>query len=167
MSVPSIPVDLLVFAALATVAIISSIVVVEHKSMVYAAFSLAILGIANAALFAFLGFPFVALFHLSVYVGAAVVFILFSITMLREAPLVDLPARSLALVMSVLVLLSFAAILAVGGIFEIPAATLVSGYRELANTFVTRFWFPLIIAALALIVTLIEAITLARKEVAV
>ena len=48
-----------------------------------------------------------------------------------------------------------------------PAATLVSGYRELANTLVTRFWFPLIIAALALTVTLIEAITLARKEVAV
>jgi len=167
MSVASLPIELIIFSALALIAIIASIVVVEHRSLVYAALALAFLGIANAALFALLGFPFIALFHLAVYVGAAVIFILFFVTMLREAPLVDVPTRALALVMTVIILLLSTVILVSGSIFEMPVATLTAGYRELAGILVTRFWFPLIIAALALIVTLIEAITLARREVMV
>ena len=161
----SLPFEIIAFVILAAVALISSLMIVEHKSLVYAAIFLAILGITNAALFSLLGFTFIALFHLAVYVGAAVVFILFSITMLKETPMMSLPTRVLAFIVTALVVLvAFAAVLTTGIYLGTPAPTLVAGYRELANVLVGRFWFPLLVAALALIVTLIEAITIARRE---
>ncbi|MCX8191418.1 MAG: hypothetical protein N3F06_01250, partial [Nitrososphaerales archaeon] len=67
MNIPNL--DLILFITFGIIAIISSIIVVEHRSLVYAASFLAILGITNAALFILLGYALVALFHLAVYVG--------------------------------------------------------------------------------------------------
>ncbi|MEM3869919.1 MAG: NADH-quinone oxidoreductase subunit J, partial [Candidatus Korarchaeum sp.] len=74
----NLPMDLnpLIFLISAMLALISSLLVVFHRSIVYSAFFLSMVGIANALLFSLLGFPIIALFHLIVYVGAAVTFIL-------------------------------------------------------------------------------------------
>jgi len=150
------------FFALAAVTIVSSILVIAHKSLVYSAFFLGVLGMANAALFALLGFTFVALFHVAVYIGAAVTFILFSITMFEEVPSVERPIRLIAALSAVLIF-----VLLVGTFtlyFNVPFQPGYIEYTELAKLLVERYWFALIIAALTLITTLIEAITLARLE---
>ncbi|MEM1525288.1 MAG: NADH-quinone oxidoreductase subunit J [Nitrososphaerales archaeon] len=159
--------ELIVFIIFAIIAILSSIIVIEHKSLVYAASFLAILGISNAVLFILLGYTLVALFHLAVYVGAAVTFILFSITMLKEAPLTDIPTRVLAMIFTIFILATFTIILINGVYVNIPTPSFIVSYKALANALITKFWFPLLIASLALIVTLIEAITLARREVGI
>jgi NADH-quinone oxidoreductase subunit J len=157
---------LLTFAIIAVITLISAVMVIEHKSLVYAAIFLAILGISNAVLFALLGFIFVALFHLAVYVGAAVVFIIFSITMLKESPLMSIPTRALGLIFTTtMVIIVSIMVLNTDILLNIQVPTLVASYRMLANIIVSKYWFHLIIAAVALSVTLIEAITLARREV--
>ncbi|WP_449461631.1 NADH-quinone oxidoreductase subunit J [Tardisphaera miroshnichenkoae] len=65
---------LIAFAALA----------VSHKSMIYSALFLAFLGLTNAALFFALGYAFVAFVQVVVYVGASVLFLIISVSMLRE-----------------------------------------------------------------------------------
>ncbi len=164
MSVLDIPFDagLMVFIGLATVAVVSSLLVVRHKSIVYSAFFLGILGMANAALFTLLGFAFIAVFYIAVYIGAAVTFILFSVTMYEEAPPVERPIR-IVTVISVL-LTAFLLIGTFGLYFTGSIQPSYVNYRDLASLLAEKYWFALIIAALTLVTTLIEAITLARIE---
>ena len=154
--------SILAFLALAVTAILSSLLVVAHKSLVYSAFFLGVLGMANAALFALLGFTFIALFHVAVYIGAAVTFVLFSVTMFEEAPSVERPIRIVAAftVLAVFLLLATIFALYLGKSFQ-PAYV---NYRDLAALLTQKYWFALIVAALTLVTTLIEAITLARRE---
>ncbi|HKZ88228.1 MAG TPA: NADH-quinone oxidoreductase subunit J [Candidatus Bathyarchaeia archaeon] len=152
----------ILFIVMAAVAVISAILVVEHKSLVYSALFLGILGMANAALFTLLGFNFIALFFVSVYIGAAVTFILFSVSMFEEAPAVERPVRIITLISVIVAAVVLAGVFALyftGGI----QPSYIS-YRVLASLLTEKYGFALIIAALTLVTTLIEAITIARKE---
>lgn len=159
----NLPMDLnpLIFLISAMLALISSLLVVFHRSIVYSAFFLSMVGIANALLFSLLGFPIIALFHLIVYVGAAVTFILFSLVMMREVPTVE-PGLKVAALSSLVL-----AALVLSRIFLSVSAqpSFYLEYRELTSILVERYWFALIVASFALVTTLIEAITLARREV--
>lgn len=150
------------FLVIAAVAVVSAILAVEHKSLTYAAVFLGILGLANASLFVLVGFSFIALFFISVYIGAAVTFIVFSVTMFEEAPKVETPVRVVALVSVVLV----AILLGVGFTLHYSSGVQVSyvSFRDLSALITQKYGFALIIAALTLITTLIEAITIARRE---
>ncbi len=154
---------LIVFFLASGGALISALLVVEHKSIVYASFFLALLGTSNAALFVLLGYPIVSLFHLVVYVGAAVTFILFSVVMLREAPLVEPVARGIALIAALEVLFLFS----VGflPLLKSQSAGGVISLMDISDVLLNKYSFALIVSALALATTMIEAITLARKEV--
>lgn len=156
-------IDIIVFAILGTLAIAFSLLVVEHRSLVYGAISLGFLGIVNAALFALIGFTFIALFHLAVYVGAGVIFILFSVTMFRRAPTVEIRVKRIALVIVTLIAISLAAIFWSYSNISVVAQSI--SYRELSKVFTRDYWFPFLVTAIALVTTLIEGITLARKEV--
>ena len=153
---------ILLFIGLAVLAVVSAILVVQHKSLVYSALFLGILGMANAALFTLLGFNFLALFFISVYIGAAVTFIIFSVSMFDEAPSVERPVRIVAII-SVVV-----AAVIIGGVFAMSFTggiqTSYVSYKELASLLTEKYGFALLIAALTLVTTLIEAITIARKE---
>ncbi len=164
MSVPEFLMDpvALSFMAAAFMTLVSAVAVIWHKSIVYAAFFLSMLGVGNAILMTLLGYPIIALFHLVVYVGAAVTFILFSVVMLREAPLVELKERYLAFI--ALALLIIILLYVFRGYMATHTSSYVS-YKEITALLVEKYWFALVIAAIALVTTLIEAITLARKEV--
>jgi len=155
-------IDIIVFAILGTLAIAFSLLVVEHRSLVYGAISLGFLGIVNAALFALIGFTFIALFHLAVYVGAGVIFILFSVTMFREAPTVEIRVKRIALVIVTLIAISLAAIFWPYSNISVVAQSI--SYRELSKVFTEDYWFPFLVTTIALVTTLIEGITLARRE---
>ncbi len=150
-----------VFTLSSLMSVVAAALVVWHRSLVYSAFFLSILGVGNAILFAMLGFPIIALFHLAVYVGAAVTFILFSVVMLKEAPVVELPTKTLAVIAAVVLALLLVKVFSV---FTAESSFFLN-YRDLTTLLVTKYWFALIIAAIALVTTLIEAITLARREV--
>ncbi|MCC6029094.1 MAG: NADH-quinone oxidoreductase subunit J [Candidatus Korarchaeum sp.] len=153
--------NFMIFLLSSALALISSALIVFHRSIVYSAFFLSMLGIANSILFTLLGFPIIALFHLVVYVGAAVTFILFSLVMMREAPTVEPGIRALAVASIVLMILVLSSILMV----PIGRPSFYLEFRGLTSLLIERYWLALLIATLALVTTLIEAITLARREV--
>ena len=157
-----LPIDLIVFALLSISAIVFSFLVVEHKSLVYAAVCLGFLGITNAALFSMLGFTFIALFHLAVYVGAAVIFILFSVTMFKEAPTIERRIKVMAL--TVIPLIALSMVIVYLPYLHKPLSLHEASYRIFSELFIEKYWMPVIVTAIALVTTLIEAITLARRE---
>ena len=154
---------MIVFFIASIGALVSALLVVEHKSIVYASFFLALLGTSNAALFVLLGYPIVSIFHLAVYVGAAVTFILFSVVLLKEAPLVEPIARGVAVITALEVLLLFS--VGFKPLLESEPVQGIISLKEVSEVLVDKYSFALIIAALALATTMIEGITLARREV--
>lgn len=155
-------IDMIVFSLLGTLAIAFSVLVVEHRSLVYGAVALGFLGMVNAALFALVGFTFIALFHLAVYVGAGVIFILFAVTMFRGVPTVERMAKRLVVVVALLIALSLAVVF--WSYSNIPVVAQSISYKELSKVFTRDYWFPLLVTTIALVTTLIEGITLARRE---
>ena len=151
------------FSVLAIALVVFATLVVGQRSLVYSALSLGLLGMANAGLFAFLGYTLIAVFHLAVYIGAAVIFILFSVTMFRDIPDVEVSSKILAAI--TIPLISLILIYIYLPHFNAPLASQDFKYQELSSLFVGRYWFPLIVTGLALVTTLIEGITLARMEV--
>lgn len=151
------------FSLLAASLVVFAILVVKAKSLVYAALSLGFLGMANAGIFVLLGYLFIALFHLAVYIGAAVIFILFSATLFKEVPDVELPTKVLAIIVIPLIVLVLIFVYLPFNNIEFVMRYFT--YKGLSTLFVEKYWFPLIVTALALVTTLIEAVTLARKEV--
>ncbi len=156
-------IDIIIFSIFGILAIAFSILVVEHRSLVYSAISLGFLGIANAVLFAFVGFTFIALFHLAVYVGAGVIFILFSVTMFKTSPTVEPRLKRIIFIIVPLITICLAAIF--WSYSDIPLFVQSISYRELAITFTQDYWLPFIVVIIALVTTLIEGITLARREI--
>ncbi|KXA89825.1 hypothetical protein AKJ40_01195 [candidate division MSBL1 archaeon SCGC-AAA259M10] len=156
-------IDIIVFTVLAVLAIVFSSLVVFHRSLVYGAVALGFLGMVNSSFFIILGFPFVGLFHLMVYIGATVVFILFTVTMLRSGPIIGISAKKAAVIVSLLAAVSIA--FAFTPYSEGFTSTAYFSLQSFSQLFVEKYWFPIIVTALALATTLIEGITLARMEV--
>jgi len=80
--VSGVSVDLPLFAAvLSVMAIVAAYMVIRIKDLVYASVTLAVLGSLTAALLAVVGFGIIGAYLVLVYVGAAVMFIIISVSM--------------------------------------------------------------------------------------
>jgi NADH-quinone oxidoreductase subunit J len=75
--------EILIFALFALLALVSSLVVVAHKSPIYSTLSLVVALFAVAVLFVLLGAPFIATLQLLIYAGAILVLFLFVIMLLN------------------------------------------------------------------------------------
>src|ERR1700748_1791839 len=75
--------ETVIFLLFAAVALGSAVVVVTHKSPIYATLSLVLTLFSMAALFILLGAPFVGALQILVYAGAIVVLFLFVIMLLN------------------------------------------------------------------------------------
>jgi NADH-quinone oxidoreductase subunit J len=81
--VSGVSVDLPLFAAvLSVMAIVAAYMVIRIKDLVYASVTLAVLGSLTAALLAVVGFGVIGAYLVLVYVGAAVMFIIISVSMI-------------------------------------------------------------------------------------
>ncbi len=92
----SILVSLSIIAS-SVAAVAFSWLTVTHRSLIYSALFLSLLGLANAAIFFILGFILVAFMQIIIYVGAAVLFIIMSVSMMKEPPKMYIGAKYAAL----------------------------------------------------------------------
>jgi NADH-quinone oxidoreductase subunit J len=74
----------IVFLVLSSVVIVSAIFALEARELIYGAVGLALSLMGVAGLFILLGAEYLAMFQVSVYVGAVVVLILFTIMLVRR-----------------------------------------------------------------------------------
>ena len=151
--------EMIIFILASMTGILSAVLTIIHKSLTYAAFFLAILGVSNAVLMTLLGFTILAVFHIAVYIGAAVIFILFSVTLLKEPPP---PTPSMTIIAGLAAATLVAGFLTV--FLGVNAETYGHvSYRDIASLLISKYKFTLLITTLTLVTTLIEALTLAMR----
>jgi len=154
------------FTFFGVISIVASLFITRQKNVFYAAVALVFLGISVAAMIALLNtsYSFYSAFHILLYVGSTVVFLAISLVMFRglDVKEVKVPwAPLVALVVGVLIFLDLAV-----SFSSITPSTVVSSFslQTLANEILQNYWFPAIIIIIALLTTMIEAITLARRD---
>src|ERR687883_597081 len=76
-----------VFLGVAALTIGSSIVALETRELIYGAIALAISMMGIAGFFLLLDAPFVAMFQITVYVGAVAVLVIFTVMLVRTQDL--------------------------------------------------------------------------------
>jgi NADH-quinone oxidoreductase subunit J len=142
--------------------IITAILIVRSDDLVYASASLAVLGILNAMLIALLGYSLVAAFLVIVYVGAAVMFIIITVSMIGgRSPEKRDEFKGLftgALVAS-------AAILLVGSLAAFMGYTrpVKLTMADIAQTVLSSHADVIAVVLIALAATLVEAIAITRR----
>jgi NADH-quinone oxidoreductase subunit J len=153
----------LAFMALSLIALGSGLAAVSTAQSVYAAIALGFTGTAVAGLIALLGFGYVAAFHLLVYVGATVTFMVFSVVMLRQEPrmLRGLTLAS-ALNAALLGLIFYMVAVSTGIGGAAPRINIDLGH--VSSAFIEQYWFPLLLVVASLATIMIEGIVVARGE---
>jgi len=154
------------FTFFGVISIVASLFITRQKNVFYAAVALVFVGISVAAMIALLNasYSFYSAFHILLYVGSTVVFLAISLVMFRglDVKEVKVPwAPLVALVVGVLIFLDLAV-----SFSSVTPSTVVSSFslQTLANEILQNYWFPAIIIIIALLTTMIEAITLARRD---
>lgn len=156
---------LILFLFFSIISISSAIFIVSSKNLFYAAISLAFLGVSIAVLIALISFQYslYSVFHLLLYVGATVVFLSISLVMFKGLEVRQINTAWAPIVAGVSAVLIFIAVVLslsgvqLGQVGEINLQTLSSIILE-------KYWFPAVVLVIGLLTTLIEAITLARRD---
>ena len=150
----------LIVAITGFIAILTSVMVIKSRNLVYAAVYLSIVGVINSILIALLGYIIIAVLHILIYVGAGIMFIVMSISMMREtsdATEFRLPAALLAVLVAI-------PIAYVGINMEPPGKAVwnPNDYIELSTYIVSNYPLPILIVLLALASVLIASISITR-----
>ncbi len=172
----------LFFLGFATFSILGSLLMITRRNAVHAALLLVIVFFQLAGVYVILGAEFLAALQVLVYTGAILVLFLFVIMLLqlREAPRlreVHRWQRFIAPVLGGLLILEFLGIIFFGGVtlsgvpHQTPApATAIEiaasggSPRALGQVLYTVFLLPFEVASFILLVAVIGAIVLARRE---
>jgi NADH-quinone oxidoreductase subunit J len=162
---------ILLFAILAMVAIGASVAMIVHRNPVYSALFMVVTFAATAVMFLVLSAPFIAALQIIVYAGAIVVLFLFVIMFLslksgvlferQRGPLV------LALVLAAVIAGQLAAVVATGtyageGGTPVPAG--FGSVESVATLLFTRYLVPFEITSILLVVGMVGAVVLSRRE---
>ena len=160
------------FLLLAVVAIASGLTVVVARNPIHSALALMVCFVQVAGIFLLLRAPVLAVVQMFVYVGAIIVLFLFVIMMLdvRKESRIPFLKRWVAMAIAIVALLGgeMFTLLLVQGQWQPPGYILQAGemssVRVLSTTLFTDFLFPFEVASVILLVALVGAIILTRKE---
>jgi NADH-quinone oxidoreductase subunit J len=157
-----------VFYFLAAFTVASALAVVCTTNVVHSALAImgALLGVAS--IFVLLGADFVGIVQLLVYVGGILVLTLFAVMLTSRAD-VQVSNRSVGRLPAAVMSLAIFASLALAGTratwAEQPLAELSPSTYGVGNAFLTDYVLPFEVASLVLLVALIGAVVVSRKEV--
>ncbi|PKN96090.1 MAG: NADH-quinone oxidoreductase subunit J [Chloroflexi bacterium HGW-Chloroflexi-5] len=162
--------NLLLFLALAVIAIASAAGLIMSRNTVYSALFLIINFLTVAVFYLVMGAPFIALAQITVYAGAIMVLFLFVIMMLgaekpKETEQIKWQ-RPLAIVLSGAILLEgvYALITRVAvNVTTSPATEALSDPKTLGISLYTKYSLPFEITSVILLVAAIGAVVLTNK----
>src|SRR5919205_1501811 len=159
------------FIAVAVITIGSAIVALESRELIYGAIALAISMLGIAGFFILLDSPFVAMFQITVYVGAVAVLVIFTVMLVRTQALFsrreDKERKSAGFVLMLILMAGMGFLIIVSGInsktFGSPKAPAVD-FTTIGKQMLTYYSPALIALALTLAGAVIGALALARRE---
>jgi NADH-quinone oxidoreductase subunit J len=162
--------DLVLFSALALVAILSAIAMIGSRNAVYSALFLVLNFITIATIYLLLNAAFIAMVQVTVYAGAIMVLFLFVIMLLgseREERTSAMPWQApTAFVFSIalLIIIAGALLLQEGGI-QMVLGDLAAGFGSPASVgqiLFNKYLIPFEVTSLLLLVAMVGAIVLTR-----
>jgi NADH-quinone oxidoreductase subunit J len=166
--------DLILFLILALIAIATAVGMLLSRNAVYSALFLVLNFVTVAVFYLLLGAPFIAMSQITVYAGAIMVLFLFVIMLLGAESLPQaevLPwQRPLAIGLAVILvceagyLLITRATIAVNVPLPGPAANTMVNLRELGLVLFSQYLLPFEVTSILLLVAMVGAIVLIRKE---
>jgi NADH-quinone oxidoreductase subunit J len=166
--------ELILFLVLAVIAVVTAVVMLLHRNSVYSALFLVLNFITVAVFYLLLGAPFIAMAQITVYAGAIMVLFLFVIMLLGAERLPDAKvlrwqrplAYGLALVLAVETgYLFLTRARPEGSILPPESSTnLMEHLRQLGITLFSDYLLPFEVTSILLLVAMIGAITLTKKE---
>jgi NADH:ubiquinone oxidoreductase subunit 6 (subunit J) len=159
------------FVGVAVLTIGASILALESKELIYGGIALAISMLGIAGFFLLLDSPFVAMFQITVYVGAVAVLIIFTVMLVRTQDLFsakdDRGRKVGGIILMLLIMGGIGAIFLVSGInnpmFGKPDSKPVD-IVEIGKSMLTYYSPALIVLGLTLAGAVIGALALARRE---
>jgi NADH-quinone oxidoreductase subunit J len=159
------------FLALSGLVIVSAIFALEARELIYGAIGLAFSLIGVAGLFILLGAEYLAMFQVSVYVGAVVVLILFTIMLVRRESGMILEEEEPGRLGRAGILVAGLVALAVAGavLILVPASLEAPEFyrvplRELGRLLASSYAVALVILGLLVGATIVGGLTLVRVE---
>jgi NADH-quinone oxidoreductase subunit J len=166
--------DLIFFLSLAIISVSTAFGMLLSRNAVYSALFLVLNFITVAVFYLLLGAPFIAMAQITVYAGAIMVLFLFVIMLLGAESLPEaevLPwqkplAGLLAVVLAVEATFIFLTRARPMGAVAQPDAAVntVTNLRALGETLFTQYLLPFEVTSVLLLVAMIGAIVLVRKE---
>ena len=158
----------IIFYIFALVTIISAGIVVFSKSIVYSAFSLLFTFSGVAGIYVLLGADFIAVTQLLIYVGGILILVIFGVMLTTNATDVEvntqtlkaLPATIVVAVVSALLVSMMISTRWKQGDAPVPETSVT----EIGQLLLTKYLLPFEIASVVLLVAIMGAVFLARKN---
>ena len=158
-----------IFYLIALVTVVSAGMVAFSRNIIYSAFSLLGTFMGVAGLYVFLGADFVAAVQLLIYVGGILVLVMFGVMLTSNVLDVQLRSSTMNVLPAILLVGAIAAALLM--VFWNTDWTVLTQAPSMQNTgprigelMLTRFLLPFEIASVILLVALIGAAMIARRE---
>ena len=160
------------FVGIAILTIGTSILALESRELIYGAIALAISMLGIAGFFLLLDSAFVAMFQITVYVGAVAVLVIFTVMLVRTQDLFstkdDKGRKAGGIILMLLTMGGIGAIFLASGISNPMFGNLDSEpikIVEIGKSMLTYYSHALIVLGLTLAGAVIGALALARREV--
>ncbi len=158
----------IIFYLFAAITIVSAFIVVNAKNIVYAAFSLLFTFFGVSGLYVLLGADFIAIVQVMVYIGGILVLLLFGVMLTHKITSVDIKSGSIQTIPAVIIIGIFADLL-IGLMYSThwavnPAEIPVTTTKSLGKTLVTEYVLIFELLGILLLVAMIGAATIARRD---
>jgi NADH-quinone oxidoreductase subunit J len=158
-----------VFMGLSVLTVGSALFALESREIIYGAISLAISLLGIAGFFILLDSPFVAMFQITVYVGAVAVLVIFIVMLVRTQSLFtaneDRGRRIAGLIFSLMMMVGIGVVLFSSEFSKVEFSPLMENIvNKIGNEMLTYYSIPFILLGLTLAGSIIGALSLARRE---
>lgn len=158
----------IIFYVFAIIILSSAVIVVTSKNIIYSAFSLLFTFMGVSGIYILLNADFLAVVQLIVYVGGILVLILFGVMLTNKITNVQIKTDSIHILPATIAVGIFAGILTSSLIrtnWRVQESiSNDSTIGEIGRLLVTTYLLPFELAAILLLIALIGAVMIARKE---
>ena len=157
-----------VFLVVSLLTVFFAILALESRELVYGAVALSLSFLGAAALFILLDSLFIAIFQVLVYVGSIAILIVFVIMLVRREKWANVTGGNEKILGIIAAVLLFSTItyfsLSSSLTSQYPNPTAISNFYEIGSQLINDYWLILQLTGLALAVSIIGALTMAKFE---
>lgn len=159
----------IIFYVFAVLTVVSAGVVVFSRNIVYSAFSLLFTFSGVAGIYVLLNADFIAITQLLVYVGGIMILVIFGVMLTSDVTNVEVTTQTLkalpaTIIVAIVSALLVSTMVSTKWITKEPSAVETTTVGQIGEMLLTKYLLPFEIASIVLLVAMMGAAFLARKN---